>query len=153
MHGENPFVLPDFQTRLLCVQKKPCLQCKEALFANRAKHAFPAMPPSGGCRHLPHGAHGGCRLHEKGGAKTANLFISMIKVMSGGGKSALFFVTLQVKSCARQCGNGFFLAAFALPLQDARPFRRVLYGKGCALFSEGSMPVAVGKGAATVCKS
>ena len=33
MHGENPFVLPDFQTSLLCIQKKPCLRSKEALFA------------------------------------------------------------------------------------------------------------------------
>ena len=90
---------------------------------------------------------------KKGGAKTANLFISMIKVVSGGGKSALFFVTLQVKNCTRQCGNGFFFAAFALPLQDAKPFLRVLYGKGRALFSKGRMPVSVGKGVAAVCKS
>ena len=160
MHGENPFVFPvfkqgffAFKRSLVCAQKKPCLHCKEALFANRAKHAFLAMPPSGGCRHLPHGAHGNCRRMKKGGAKTANLFISMIKVVSGGDKSALFFVTLQVKNCTRQCGNGFFFAAFVLPLQDAKPFRRVLYGKGRALFSKGSMPVSVGKGAAAVCKS
>ena len=160
MHGENPFVLSRFQTRLLCIQKKPCLRSKEALFAVQrslvCKPGKTRLPRNAAIGRLPTPSAWSARqlpAHEKGGAKTANLFISMIKVVSGGGKSALFFVTLQVKNCTRQCGNGFFFAAFALPLQDAKPFLRVLYGKGRALFSKGSMPVSVGKGAAAVCKS
>ncbi len=160
MHGETPFVLSRFQTRLLCIQKKPCLRSKEALFAVQrslvCKPGKTRLPRNAAIGRLPTPSAWSARqlpAHEKRRCKNGKLIHFHDKSSVGRGQVCIIFRNFASEKLHSAVRKRVFFAAFALPLQDAKPFLRVLYGKGRALFSKGSMPVSVGKGAAAVCKS
>ena len=98
MHGENPFVLSRFQTRLLCIQKKPCLRSKEALFVVQrslvCKPGKTRLPRNAAIGRLPAPSAWSARqlpAHEKRRCKNGKLIHFHDKSSVGRGQVCIIF--------------------------------------------------------------